>query len=105
MGVTIRQKTKGKSKPWWVFVVHLGQRTSKLVGDKRAANAVASEIRTKLKKGEFGFEDEKPEEIPTFGEYADSWIKTTVHRRLVKKQPRKVMLMFSIITYYRYSKT
>jgi integrase len=46
------------------------------VGDKKAAEAVASTIRAKLQLGKFGFEDEKP--IPTFKEYADSWIKTTV---------------------------
>lgn len=37
---------------------------------------MASTNRAKLKSGEFGFEEERP--IPTFGEYADSWIKTTV---------------------------
>lgn len=76
MGVTIRQKTKGKGKPWWVFISHNGKRTSRKVGDKAAAQAVASKIRAKLQLGEFGFEEEKP--APTFKEYADSWIKTTV---------------------------
>ena len=76
MGVTVRQKTKGRGQPWWVFVAHNGNRTSRKVGDKAAAQAVASTIRAKLKLGEFSFEDEKP--VPTFKEYADSWIKTTV---------------------------
>ena len=76
MGVTVRQKDKGKGKPWWVFVAHNGNRTSKLVGDKAAAQDVASKIRAKLQLGEFGFEEEKP--IPTFKEYAVSWIRTTV---------------------------
>lgn len=76
MGVTVRQKSKGKGKPWWVFINHNGNRTSKLVGDKAAAQDVASKIRAKLQLGEFGFEKEKPD--PIFKEYADSWIRTTV---------------------------
>lgn len=76
MGVTVRQKVKGKGKPWWVFISHNGQRTSRQVGDKAAAQAVASRIRAKLQLGEFGFEEEKP--VPTFKEYAESWIRTTV---------------------------
>jgi len=46
------------------------------VGDKAAAEAVASKVRAKLQLGEFNFEDEKP--VPTFREYAEAWIKTTV---------------------------
>jgi hypothetical protein len=37
MGVTVRQKTKGKGKPWWVFISHDGKRASRRVGDKQAA--------------------------------------------------------------------
>ncbi len=76
MGVTVRQKSKGKGKPWWVFVAHNGKRTSRKVGDKAAAQDVASKIRAKLQLGEFGFEEERP--VPIFKEYADSWIRTTV---------------------------
>ena len=76
MGVTVRQKVKGKGKPWWVFVNHDNQRTSKMIGSKAAANAVARTIEAKLALGEFSFEEEKP--VKTFKEYADSWIKTTV---------------------------
>lgn len=76
MGVIVRQKVKGKGKPWWVFVSHNGQRTSRQVGDKGAAEKVASDIRARLQLGDFGFEDKKA--IPTFKEYADSWIKTTI---------------------------
>lgn len=76
MGVTIRQKAKGKGKPWWVFIAYNGNRTSKKVGDKAAAEEVASTIRAKLQLGDFSFEEEK--QIPTFKEYADSWIQNTV---------------------------
>jgi len=76
MGVRVRQKVKGKGNPWWAFVSHNGKRTSRKVGDKKAAEAVASTIRAKLQLGEFGFEEKKP--IPTFKEYSNRWIKTTV---------------------------
>lgn len=76
MGVTVRQKTKGRGKPWWVFIAHNGKRTSKMVGDQQAAEEVASNIRAKLQLGEFSFEEEK--QIPMFKDYADSWIKITV---------------------------
>jgi len=75
MGVTLRQKTKGKGQPWWVFISYNGTRTSRQVGSKKAAEEVASKIEAKLKLGEFNFESEKP--VATFKEYADSWIKTT----------------------------
>jgi len=76
MGVKVRQKVQGKGQQWWVFISHNKKRKSRKVGDKKAAETVASEIRAKLQLGEFGFEDPKP--IPTFKECADSWIKTTV---------------------------
>jgi len=76
MGVKVRQKEKGKGNPWWVFITHNGKRASRKVGDKKAAETVASEIRAKLQLGEFGFEDPKP--IPTFKECADLWVETTV---------------------------
>jgi len=77
MGVTVRQKTRGKGKPWWVFISHNGKRTSRMVGDKSAAEAVASKIRAKLQLGDFGFEQERKRDA-TFREYADSWITTTI---------------------------
>jgi len=76
MGVKVRQKIKGKGRPWWVFISHNGKRASRKVGDKKAADAVASTIRAKLQLGEFGFEEKKP--VPTFKEYADSWISINV---------------------------
>jgi integrase len=75
MGVTVRQKEKGKGKPWWVFISHNGKRSSRRVGDKTAAEAVASKIRAKLQLGEFGFEEKK--ETSLFKDYAQSWINIT----------------------------
>lgn len=76
MGVIVRQKEKGKGKPWWVFIAHRGERTSRLVGDKKAAEEVASKIRAKLELNQFDFEVEEKKPEPTFKEYATSWIKT-----------------------------
>ena len=75
MGVTVRQKTKGKGKPWWVFVAHNGKRTSRKVGDKAAAKEVASKIEAKLKLGEFGF-DENKRRIPLFKDFAQGFMET-----------------------------
>jgi len=76
MGVIVRQKNKGKGQPWWVFVSHNGQRTSRKVGYKKAAEEVASTIRAMLKLGEFGFEDKKP--VPTFEKYSQKWINSYI---------------------------
>jgi len=53
MGVTVRQKTKGKGSPWHVFIHISGIIRSRAVGEKRDAEAVASAIRRKLALGEF----------------------------------------------------
>ena len=73
MGVIVRQKVKGKGKPWWVFVSHNGKRMSRSIGSKKAAEKAAKEIEEQLGLGKFGIE--KPQEIPNFGEYADKWLK------------------------------
>ena len=75
MGVVVRQKVKGKRKHWWVFVSHNGKRTSRMIGDKAAAEAVASKIRAKLQLGEFGF-DEKKRSIPLFKHFAEGFMDT-----------------------------
>ena len=72
MGVRVRQKTKGKGNPWWVFITHNGKRTSRKIGDKKAAEAVKSQIEAKLTLGEFGFESSKP--APTFKDHAKIWL-------------------------------
>ncbi len=76
MGVKVRQKIKGKGKPWWVFVNHQGKRTSMRVGNKKSAEKVAEEIAAQLKLGKYSFEREKPPTI--FKDHADSWINITI---------------------------
>lgn len=65
MGGPVRQKQKGKGKPWWCFVSHNGRRTSRKVGDKSAANDVAGKIQAQLTLGEFEFEREDTQRIST----------------------------------------
>jgi len=75
MGVKVRQKVKGKGQPWWVFITHNKKRTSRQIGDKAAAETVASKIRAKLQLGEFGFDEEK-KSIPLFKDFAQGFMET-----------------------------
>jgi integrase len=76
MGVKVRQKIKGRGKPYWVFVTHQGKRTSRLVGDKAAAENVASKIRAKLKLGEFDLDEKKKPPVPLFKDFAKGFMET-----------------------------
>ena len=73
MGVKVRQKG-GK---WYVFINHNGQRKAKCVGDKRAAEEVRRKLEAKLTLGEFRLEEKAP--LPTFGAYAERWLRTYAH--------------------------
>jgi len=74
MGVKVRQKIKGKGQPWWVFISHKSKRTSRKIGDKRAAQVVASKIREQLSTGDFKIDDKKS--VPTFKLFADGFMGT-----------------------------
>lgn len=64
MAVTVRQKVPGRGQPWHVFIHLKGIIRSKVVGDKRDADAVASALRRKLALGELKL-DEFSGEGPT----------------------------------------
>lgn len=72
MGVIVKQKDKGKGKPWSVFICHQGKRKSIRVGDKAAAEAVASRIREQLKTGALDLNPKK--KTVTFGDYARKFL-------------------------------
>lgn len=72
MGVTVRQKVKGRGQPWWVFIAHNGKRKSIKVGARDAAENLKARIEEKLKAGELRIADEKT--ILTFGEYSRKWL-------------------------------
>ena len=63
MGVKVRQKKIGRGQPWWVFISHNGKRTSRKIGDRRAAVAVARKIEAKLALGEFSINEKKEKPI------------------------------------------
>lgn len=72
MGVTVRQKQPGQGNSWWIFINHQGKRKAKCVGDKKAAENLASAIRERLKKQEFKLEPDRV--VPLFKEYAAKWL-------------------------------
>lgn len=74
MGVKVREKVKGSGE-WWIFINFKGQRKSKKAGSKKTAIKSAEIIKAKLVLGEFSLEQKK---IPTFGELAEGWLKTTL---------------------------
>ena len=77
MGVKVRQRVKGRGKPWTVFWHHNRRRGSALVGDKRAAEYVASQIRRKLKARKFDVDAAtRKSEIPEFSAYAQHYLGT-----------------------------
>jgi integrase len=78
MGVKVRQKEKGKGKPWWVFISNNGKRTSRMIGDKRAAEVVARKIEAKLALGDFNLEEKKEKPIPLFKDCAKAFIEITI---------------------------
>jgi len=78
MGVKVRQKVKGKGNPWWVFISNNGKRTSRMIGDKRAAESVARKIEAKLALGDFNLEEKKERSIPLFKDCAKAFIEITI---------------------------
>ena len=54
MGVTVREKIKDSGE-WWVFIAHQGRRTSRKVGDRKAAREAAQKIQARLTLGKEAF--------------------------------------------------
>jgi integrase len=77
MGVKVREKIKG-SKVYWLFINHNGQRKAKCVGDKKAAELVATKIRAKLAEGDTAVLTQPAVAAPsvpmTFGQLAEEWL-------------------------------
>lgn len=66
MGVTVRQKVKGRGKPWRVFIAHNGKPKSIKIGSKDAANDLKKEMDKDLARGKLNLEEEDSKQIPTF---------------------------------------
>ena len=74
MGVRVRQR----SGAWWVFVNYKGRRKAKRVGDRKAAELVATKLRAKLAEGDTTPLDPPPAPLRTFAEYAHDWLENTI---------------------------
>ncbi len=74
MGVTVRQKEKGKGKAWWVFIHENYKKKSIKVGSKAAAESMANQIREAMKFEEINIGPKK--EIPAFGDFGQKWLDT-----------------------------
>jgi len=76
MGVRVREKIEG-SGAWWVFISHQGRRTSRKVGDRKAAREAARKIQARLTlgKGAFPEKNAKPP-APTLQQYFKSFEKS-----------------------------
>ena len=59
-----------------MFISHNGKRTSRKIGDRRAAETVASKIRAKLNLGEFDLDENKKPPIPLFKDFAKGFMET-----------------------------
>lgn len=71
MGVTVRQKKKGKGNPWYVFIHLNGRIQSKIVGDKKLAQSVATKLKRKLINGQLDLDKNT---IPEFSAYAKHYL-------------------------------
>jgi len=68
MGVRVREKTEG-SGIYWVFISHQGRRTSRKVGDRKAAREAARRIQARLTLGKGAFPEKAKLEAPRLKDY------------------------------------
>ena len=68
MGVKVREKAQG-SGVFWIFVNHNGQRTSRQVGSKKAAEQAKQQIEAKLTLGQWLPEETPKKTLPTLNLY------------------------------------
>ena len=72
MGVKLK-RYKGK---WYLFIDHSGKRKAKCLGtDRKLAEAIKRQVEAKLVLGDIGVLSVEEQKLPTFGEFADSWLK------------------------------
>ena len=68
MGVRVREKIEG-SGIYWVFIAHQGRRTSRKVGDRKAAREAARKIQARLTLGKGAFGEKAKLPAPTLEQY------------------------------------
>jgi integrase len=72
MGVRVREKVED-SGVWWVFISHQGRRTSRKVGDRKAAREAARKIQARLTLGKGAFPEKAKLSTPTLQQYFKSF--------------------------------
>jgi integrase len=68
-------KIKKRGAKWYVFVNYHGRRKNRCVGTREAAEKVRREIEARLALGDVDFLNDPGPQLPTFGAYADRWLK------------------------------
>jgi len=68
-------KIKKRGTKWYVYVNYHGKRKNRCVGTREAAEKVRREVEARLALGDTGFLTEHEKQLPTFGTYADGWLK------------------------------
>jgi len=71
MGVKVRKR----GTKWYVLVSYRGRRKAKCVGSREAAEQVRRQVEAKLALGDLSVLDAPTDKKPTFGAYADGWLK------------------------------
>jgi len=79
MGVKVR-KPKGR-KSWCVVIDHQGQRKTKAVGSREAAERVKRDLEARLATGGIAALEPESTLLPTLQEYAQGWLKHIEHER------------------------
>jgi integrase len=75
MGVKLK-KYKGK---WYLFIDYSGKRKAKCLGtDRKLAESIKRQVEAKLVLGDLGVFGTEEQKLPTFDEYANSWMKDYV---------------------------
>jgi hypothetical protein len=79
MAVKIRERNGA----WWIFINHNRKRKAVKVGTKAAAEKLQAQLELRLKAGELGILEKKPESKPeaTFAEYQKTWLERLAAKR------------------------
>jgi integrase len=82
VGVTVRQKLKGRGEPWYIFIHRNKTIRSYKIGEKRAAESTAAELRKNMLMGRLNLDSLSPcpEFISYANHYVEDYAKTTLKR-------------------------
>ena len=84
MGVIVKERRGA----WWLFINHKGRRKAKKVGDKKAAELAAVQIRARLALGDTGIVEHDAKKVMTVQEAAEAWLATYGELGQLRKSTR-----------------